>query len=523
MAENITKVYLLNTPLESDYKHTLYFNSLDAQRDYFNSKVKFSFTDFSYQRKDNTMRIPKHFDDVYKCNYVMYQNTSYSNKWIYAFITNVEYINEDVTLIHIETDVIQTWLFDYTVKPSFIEREHVDDDTIGLHTFPENLECGEYEITHKSSIDGLAETQLVIGVNKYFLNDSSDHQVGISMYTGMYSGLVYYTIKNINTTKIQEFIKKYDEEGVSDSIVTMFLAPKFVLSPLINTDDIVTIMVANADHPKKQYELEREIYKSSYIPKNNKLNCYPYKYLLTSNNNGGSAIYQYEHFTGDKITFEYYGVLCPGCSIRLVPKNYKKVELNDEEGLNGGKYPICSWSSDEYTNWLTQNSVNVGLGIASGITQIVGGALLTVGTGGLGGVIGGGTIVGGISTIAQTLGQTHQASFTPPQTRGNTNGGDVVTTIGRNTFTFYGMSIKEEYLRIIDNYFDMFGYKINKVKTPNKNHRENYWFTKTIDVNISGDIPNKDMLKIKDCYNAGITFWKNPDNVENYSVSNNII
>ena len=85
------------------------------------------------------------------------------------------------------------------------------------------------------------------------------------------------------------------------------------------------------------------------------------------------------------------------------------------------------------------------------------------------------------------------------------------------------MSIKSEYAKIIDKYFDMFGYKVNMLKVPNKNHRARYWFTKTIDVNINGAIPNDDLQQIKNCYNNGITFWRSDSEVDNYNVTNNII
>ena len=48
----ISKVYLLGVPLENDYKNTLYFANASAQQTYFQSKIKKSYTDFSYQRKD---------------------------------------------------------------------------------------------------------------------------------------------------------------------------------------------------------------------------------------------------------------------------------------------------------------------------------------------------------------------------------------------------------------------------------------------------------------------------------------
>lgn len=79
-------------------------------------------------------------------NYCMYQNENYTNKWFYAFITNMQYVNDNMTEITIETDVFQTWQFNINYKKMFVEREHVNDDTIGLHTVPENVELGEYVI-----------------------------------------------------------------------------------------------------------------------------------------------------------------------------------------------------------------------------------------------------------------------------------------------------------------------------------------------------------------------------------------
>ena len=53
----------------------------------------------------------------------MYQNENYSNKWFYAFITNMTYVNDGLTYVQIATDVYQTWQFDITFKKCFVERE----------------------------------------------------------------------------------------------------------------------------------------------------------------------------------------------------------------------------------------------------------------------------------------------------------------------------------------------------------------------------------------------------------------
>lgn len=526
MAKQLTEVRLLSVPLENDYKHTLYFSDRTAQTTYFQSKTVFVEAELSYQRKDGFIRFPKQYDELDGVNYVMYRNEPYSTKWKYAFITSKKYVQDDRTDIYIETDVIQTYFFDYLLKPSFVEREHVDDDTTGLHTVPEGLEMGEYVVTYINQLSELQKTNIVLGVTESIVVDIetlTPQRVG-GRFNGLYSGLGYYSFENNNIQALETFLEGYDNKGKGDAVNCMFIAPEFLSGRREYEDGSTDYYVLGSENPSYfGVDIGKTIINNRGEVRNNKLNTYPYKYLLVSNNNGASAIYQYEHFDSDTMRFGVYGVLSPGCSIRLVPKSYKGLGENFEEGLNLGKYPICNWTSDVYTNWLTQNSVNIGLNMISGLGQIIGGAGVAVASGGLGMAVGGGQMIGGVSTITNQLAQMHQMSFTPPQSHGNVNCGDVVTASNNNTFTFYAMSIKPEYLQIIDGYFDMFGYKVNSVKTPLKNHRESYWYTKTIDVSIDGAIPMEDMQKIKNCYNNGITFWRNPSNIGNYSVSNSII
>ena len=144
MEERYTDIRLVKVPIELDNKNQLTFASKTAQYTYFNSCTHIEVDDSSYQRKDNTIRYPGHIDDLIGYNYCMYKNTSYSSKWFYAFITDMRYINDSMTLVTIKTDVWQTWFDDITLKKCFVEREHVNSDNYGEHTVPENLETGEY-------------------------------------------------------------------------------------------------------------------------------------------------------------------------------------------------------------------------------------------------------------------------------------------------------------------------------------------------------------------------------------------
>jgi hypothetical protein len=527
--ENISRVYLLNVPLEKDYKHTLYFDTKEAQETYFKSRIVARYDDFSYIKKENVLRIPK--SDMNKLatnhdqllnlgvNYVMYQNKNFSNKWFYCFIKDLHYINDERTDIEIETDVIQTWLFDYSVLDSFVEREHTSDDTIGLNTIPENLELGEFICNDFMNVN-MGEPCIVVGTTQV---GSEKKQGGV--YAGVYSGVHYLVWKVSNYKGVNNFIKTMDEVGGASAIQCIFIAPNFIVDCDKNANgyefvegSINTLVEKDIEY-EKNYDLL-----NNYAPKNKKLFTFPYNYLLVSNNNGASAVYRYENFNerGDNsLLFKMYGSVCPGCSIKLVPVNYKGVVENLDEGLNGGKFPICNWNSDVYTNWLTQNSVNITNSYISSGLQVVSGIGLMATPGG--GLAGAGAVANGVMGISNTLAQKYQMSLTPPQAEGNINCGDVLQGMGKNTFTIKQMSVKEETAKIIDDYFTVYGYQTNRVKIPNKNHRKEWWYTKTIDVNITGAIPQNDMQIIKNCYNNGITFWKNPTHVELYSIDNSTI
>lgn len=535
---NVTEVRLMNVPLTKDYTHTFYFKDIETQTNYFIvESLDRRFTNLSYQRKDSFIRVPDHYDNLLECNYVMYRNKAIdddSGKWFYAFITDMKYIDEGRTDVYIETDVIQTWLFDYNIKDSFVEREHVDFDGIGEHTVPERVELGEYICNKHTKAGYCKETDLVIVVGVTKTPDGEN--VRGTLYNNIYSGVNYYTFENNMTgrTALENWLNDYPEDGAAEAITCMFLAPKKLANTENNGSEVtgsnmIDTQYINSGDSGLTINTEVDMTDKTlqgYTPKNNKLLTYPYRYLLVSNNAGCSVPFQFELFTksengittGIDPRFKIEGALSPGCSIRMIPLNYKGDLRNDEEGINLGKYPCLNWTSDVYTNWLTQNGVNIALSAAGSLVSIAGGiGLIATGAGALAGA---GAIAGGILGIGNAVGEVYSHSMIPPQSQGNLNSGDVVTASGNNDFHFYDMSIKREYAVIIDQYFNMFGYKVNQVKKPSFAHRENYWYTKTIDINITGAIPATDLQKIKDCYNKGITFWSNPANIGNYSVSN---
>ena len=193
---------------------------------------------------------------------------------------------------------------------------------------------------------------------------------------------------------------------------------------------------------------------------------------------------------------------------------------NYDESIVLGKFPIGGWNSDVFTNWITANGINIASSITSDVGSIaLGGAMFTGGAP----ISGAGAVISGVTGIAATVGSVYKHSLIPNQARGNTNIGDYSYAYGLTELVFKRISIKNEYARIIDDFFSMFGYKVNRVKVPNITGRSQWNFIKTIDCNADGDIPQEDLETIRNACNHGITFWHNPSNIYNYSLTNSIV
>lgn len=545
-----TDLYLLKVPLEINDINQLDFSNATAQFNYFNSLPKLTVDDFTYQRKDNVIRFPAQFDEVISYNYVMYRNDAYSDKWFYAFITNTEYINDNMTMISIKTDVWQTWQFDLNYKPCLVEREHTNDDTIGNNTLPENLELGEL-VTNGSTINfgGSSNYCIVVEVSQ-IENTGPNQTLSYSWISGETATNITPVLNNIGrgTTPLicEDFAylnvlrKVYDTAGLADSIINIYMFP----NSLIGTTHKINLTATNSSTTETAgpfgipefkdgtydittQSITRPSSINNYIPRNNKLLTYPFCYFNISNNAGTSIPYHYEDFSSS-ITFKVEGTFGASGNTKAIPQNYKYISSNGnalDYSISGPKFPICSWKSDSYTNWLTQNAVNLSTEwkttAISSVGEIAGGAL----AGGLSGIILG-TVASGKNLISlareQMLAKT-SANMIPDQVHGNLNAGDIVWAKYKSPFTYIPMSIKPEYARCADDYFSMFGYATNRVKLPNRTGRRNWNYVKTVGCYIEADIPQTDLAEIKNMFDNGITIWHNPLYFGNYSQNNDII
>lgn len=109
--------------IDNIYQNTIDFENIQSQHHYFTSRVGISVSEISYIRKESVIKVPYLVDDIFKYNYLFYVN---NNKTYYCFINEMEYISDSATAIHFEIDVMQTFMFDYSLGQCYVDRCHVD-------------------------------------------------------------------------------------------------------------------------------------------------------------------------------------------------------------------------------------------------------------------------------------------------------------------------------------------------------------------------------------------------------------
>ena len=162
-------------------------------------------------------------------SYLYFSNTGHENKNYFYFITSVHYVSDTVVELHLEMDVMQSYLFDYNLLPCFVEREHASIDTIGLHTVDEGLELGEYRTVNEVQLLNTSELcVLVLSTFDPILTTEENTETVLSArFDNMFYGLGVYAVAPADYQAWGQKLKLLDEYGKSDGIISHFKAGIF--------------------------------------------------------------------------------------------------------------------------------------------------------------------------------------------------------------------------------------------------------------------------------------------------------
>lgn len=532
MSTPTSQIYICSgVRLTNRYDHTLYFENINDQKTYFMSKKVKSFVAYTYLRKSWSIKVNDTMGNAIKWSYLFFTNPD-DQKTYYYFINDVQYINDGTVELTLELDVIQTYLFDFYLLPCFIDREHSATDNVGDNIVEENLDTGEFVTVRETTVD-ISELVVVIQttVNLRLVEllsasaskDDIETAYDVTYYSkfgGVFGACTYFASEVRDMKKLGQLLRMIDGHGKIDCVMNMFMYPKELLVYEYSSDyashqitDIKTF-----EHSITMYDTPFK-----FTPRNNKLKQYPYNVFTINNNYGASAIYRPEFFGNHgEAYFKIVGCLSPDGSVKAYPLNYKGMQHNYEEGVTMGNYPLCAWNSDPYKLWVAQNQNQQNLGYITGAGSILVGLGMTVLSKGSMAKVGVPMAIGGAMSITNQLAQNKDRDVQPPQARG-IQSTSVNVTNGFQTFTICHKAITDEYAKMIDDYFTMYGYKVSKVKVPNIHVRENFTYTKTIGCSCHGLVPQNDLVKIGEIFDNGITFWTDPTMIGDYSVSNNTL
>ena len=196
-----TEVHLLkDVPFNLTYNNVRDFNTLPEQTKYFIDKTKYTFDKLTYQRVSaESIKLDIAYDDLLDVNYMMFKNDSVPGKWFYAFITDYEFISQNV--------VFQTYLFDFSFQTTYVEREHTkrfDEDGLPIvNTLDEGLNYGsDYKIVNAYHVEQASNIVWAIIVSKVALENIPNFQYGGSVLSGVSTPLYFYGVPlNLNGTQ----------------------------------------------------------------------------------------------------------------------------------------------------------------------------------------------------------------------------------------------------------------------------------------------------------------------------------
>lgn len=537
---------LKNVPLDTTYNHTILFSNASAQSSYFISCAKYSLDQQSYQRVNKgSMRVQVNAENLYDCNYLMFQNTSFGQKWFYAFITSVEYVNNETSEVTYIIDPMQTYLFDVELKQCFVEREHSSTDVAGDNVLDEPINTGDMVI---SDIESLFVPVHYAGV--IAMADPTTGTPAGGVKNGLFTGVDYkvYAIDSPqDVSDFKDVLHNLSLNVQNDCVVSVFMMPTVFADP----SKVQTPAASEAFQQQKSKPTSID----GYTPRNKKLLTFPYNYMVLDTFKD-SGIYRYEWFHGNYTNWEFEGVTCPNAQVLCIPRGYGAlgkqggIQYNYSEGLVLENFPQIAYTIDSYRAYLAQtavgsttrgieeafnanggsmlpqaptsnnnvlNKINKALGTPGKYLESALATAYKAISGSLTDVVTGDTGASGWDTFRKTVNTSKH-----PNKASGAPSGEIMVANRYHGFWIKQMCVSNSYARMIDDFFDMYGYTTNRIKIPNRTIRPHWNYVKTNGCVVVGNAPADDVKAICQIYDNGITFWKTPSEVGNYSLNNSL-
>lgn len=513
-----------DVPLDLKHEDTITFATRSAQQSYFLGLTPLHVMANSTRVRDGVISLNVGEDAIREANYMMFQNLNFADKWFYAYVLRTEYVNNNMTYVYYKIDAMQTYGLDIDFMECFVEREHVTDDTKYKNIIDEGFNCSEY-VEQSEVVKPLRNNAMIIWSGSH-PTDDPDKPISVATphcFGGVFTGLgaTYAHVMNDNGEPISaglnaifNFLNDMADNEQTESIVcgTMFddslmyissEEPSDPTKPLVYTMTFPT--VNNID---------------GYVPKNNKMFNSPYYINTIECSDGQVEILQPELFVNPNSS--HFCVLYPcvseNPSVTALPMGYKGQGINYEYGITFTDFYQFGLAIDGYKAWVASGGkdkliANTAFNVASDTANLAMSTFLGDGQGMLG------SSLSLMEDISNAIIASNVAKKLPPNVKGTTTGAPMLANnIAR--FTIGVRTIRADVARSIDDYFTMYGYRVNKVKKPSLKNRSRFTYVKTRGCKVVGGAPSEIITEIEEIMNRGCRFWQDPSDLGNYDDPN---
>ena len=557
-----TVTILKGVEIDGDYNNAVDFYQAGAttpaqmQTIFFNSHAGRTFSDVNLLTSSTSILLKLPYDEAMEYNYLIFLNSN-TGKKLYFFIKGYSYKDPLTTTFEIELDVLNTYRGKYFLKPSFVERGHVNrwnaDGTPKYNTLAESIDIGniyntvtETQIVNHSVNDNKI-AWLIFVATKNIVSDSLSLPLASQQFaTPFYIYTIPFMVKNpqgftidghpILTMADLQYCNFYQD----DSIISAYVIPNMNITATFYTNYAMSCNIPYAPinaaewipvtDPPTIYFMNNsslDYFNSVFVPlvetipsktaytsqsnryykRETKLLTFPYSFDELNDFKTNPQIYKHEYFNSSTIRVRNEVSLSETPKIETYGLGYNNDSKGYTHGCIDNSVKDIAIATDAYKAYLKTNKASLISGLAVnvagtaagiGVAALSGGALAPLAIGG---------IVSTASNIAGIIGKMQDLKQQDDTVRQNGNNIMFDVVSDRLFPIYFHKEITEEYQQIVCDFWNLYGYPIRRVIQPDYSSRYHFNYIKTVGCNIQGDVPQEHMAKIKMIFNNGVTIW----------------
>ena len=319
--------------IDATYQNIWAFGNVEERNAWLTSKDRIMFTNCKYWKYGEPLKVEIPFTDAFDYDYVQIVNNvsdPVNRKTYYCFITNRAYISDNLTIMYVDVDIVQTWYFDSDGKPCWAKNAMIAKSTATIN--PPRGTANDFPAVQPicSDIITAGNTYGVVIYSSINLTSLDSPGYVSAIIDGQYTAAPPYVMR-ADVTSIANIIKTLNDKGYTDAIAGIYIFPAIYCnfttltnSPQLPQANFYLTSTLTINKPSKC---------DGYTPVNNVLLGYDYSYITVNNGTGEVVKYRYEDFDGSP-QFGFRLCLAGGSpSIVCYPTNYITADAEEHKQL----------------------------------------------------------------------------------------------------------------------------------------------------------------------------------------------